>query len=669
MQGTKKRKASDMEREQLKKQMAERLREYDGQHGQGAVQEYMQEKGVPTIEVEDEKPEAAIGPEQLHEAMERLKRYMMEKSIVDERIVENEQWWRLRHWDFIRMREGKKERELMEPASAWLFNSIANKHADAMDNYPACAVLPREANDKESARTLTSILPMTLERCQYESTYDRNWWYKLKNGLSVTGVFWSPSLENGVGDIEIRKVDVLKLFADMNVENIQDSEHLYCVDVMTVQQLKDRWGDKVKDYTGGSEVTVREFHKQGPSQEQDDRVMVVDWYYKKQNTMGKRVLHFCKFVGDIVLAATENPPEEEGAPDLRECGLYDHGRYPFVVDGLFPVEGSWASFGYVDVMRDPQKYIDKLDSLILRNAEQCGKKRYFMSADTGVNKEQFADWTQDIVEVEGPISETMLKEIDVSPLDKCVYESRQHKIDELKETSGNRDFSQGGTTSGVTAASAIAALQEAGSKLSRDMIKASYRAFREICELCVELYRQFYDQPRSFRTMGTHGEMDFTRFDNSKIKPMQLQDEFGQPAYRKAVFDFSIKSMRSSPFARVSQNELAKELFGMGIFNPEMADQALMLLDLMDFEGVEQLKEKISENGTIYDQMKQQIAMLTQQLALLTGAAAGGQMAPQGGAQPRMAAPDNHDPMTRAVQGRQGTTATTARERAQRVSG
>ena len=74
----------------------------------------------------------------------------------------------------------------------------------------------------------------------------------------------------------------------------------------------------------------------------------------------------------------------------------------------------------------------------------------------------------------GNVDTTRLRQIDPPQLSNYVIEMRNAKIEELKETSGNRDFSQGSTTSGVTAASAIAALQEAGSKLSRDMIKGSY---------------------------------------------------------------------------------------------------------------------------------------------------------------------------------------------------
>ena len=100
-----------------------------------------------------------------------------------------------------------------EPASAWLFNSIANKHADAMDNYPEPVILPREYNDKDEAKALSSILPVILERNDFEKTYSDAWWYKLKTGTACYGVFWNNRLEKGKGDSDIKQIASLELQA------------------------------------------------------------------------------------------------------------------------------------------------------------------------------------------------------------------------------------------------------------------------------------------------------------------------------------------------------------------------------------------------------------------------------------------------------------------------
>ena len=110
-----------------------------------------------------------------------------------------------------------------EPASGWLFNSVANKHADAMDNYPEPAVLPREEQDKADAEQLSKILPVILEYNDFEDTYSDSWWYKLKSGTAVYGVLWNPEKENGLGDIDVKKIDILNCFWEPGVQDIQDS--------------------------------------------------------------------------------------------------------------------------------------------------------------------------------------------------------------------------------------------------------------------------------------------------------------------------------------------------------------------------------------------------------------------------------------------------------------
>ena len=122
-----------------------------------------------------------------------------------------------------------------------------------------------------------------------------------------------------------------------------------------------------------------------------------------------------------------------------------------------------------------------------------------------------------------PIRKTVqgLGEIYVSVLDR--------KIEEMKETSGNRDVSNGGTSAGVTAASAIATMQEQSGKLSRDQLQNSYRAFRQVVYLVIELIRQNYDLPRQFRITGELGEEQFVSYDNRALRP-QMQQTFCVPA-------------------------------------------------------------------------------------------------------------------------------------------
>lgn len=254
----------------------------------------------------------------------------------------------------------------------------------------------------------------------------------------------------------------------------------------------------------------------------------------------------------------------------------------------------------------------------MKNALMAGKKRWFIKDNGGINEKEYADWSKDFIHVAGSLNDDNIKEIAVSPLDGFIVNHLQMKIDELKETSGNRDFSQGSTSGGVTAAAAIAALQESGNKLSRDMIKGSYRVHTKLVGLCIELIRQFYDETRCFRIEGPQGDTRFIEYSNAGIveQPLPAAYQGEEPASRVPIFDIKIKPQKSNPFSRAAQNELAKELYSMGFFNPAQADMALAALDLMDFEGKQKVTERVSQNGTLFQQI-QQMQQTMDKMALL----------------------------------------------------
>lgn len=531
-----------------------------------------------------------IGESEIALACEVLRDYKNAKSSLESRIVEDEQWWKLRHWETFDKNDNKDK---SRSVSAWLFNTLTNKHADAMDSFPEASVLPREKDDTQEAQKLSGILPVIMEHNNFEEIYSNNWWYKLKHGCCAYGVFWNSEKENGLGDIQIKKIDLLNIFWEPGVTDIQKSRNLFVVDLRDADILESEYPFlRGKDL--GNAIDIKQYIYDD-TVDVTNKVLVVDWYYKLRTTGGKTILHYCKFVGDNLLFASENMEE------YRECGWYDHGEYPIVLDCLFPEEGTPVGFGFVAVTKNPQMYIDRLNDAILDNALMAAKPRYFAKISAGVNEQEFLDWSRPIVHVEGDISEERLRPINVSQLPPSCINILQMKINELKETSANSDFNRGNAGGGVTAASAIAALQEAGNKVSRDMLKTTYRAYTAINYLCIELIRQFYTELRSFRISTPDGGYEFSDYSNAGLKTEKGQNNL----WRKPVFDIAVKTQKKSPYTRLAQNELAKELFRLGFFNPSNSVQALAALEIMDFEGKRAIEEKIreiSQNTTTADE-------------------------------------------------------------------
>ena len=612
--------------------------------------------------------EMPIKTEDIQKAAEILQKYKEGKTYVDQKATDNQEWWRLRHWAQMQ-RENQVAVNDDKPTSAWLFNSIINKHADIMDNFPKLNVLPREQDDTQEAEMLSKIIPVIHERNNEESVYSQAGYDLIIDGGAITGVFWDSSANNGMGDIIKKNVDVHNLFWEPGISDIQDSQNLFNVALEDVDVLKEMYPQYAADIGPGDSGTIAKY-LHDDNIDTSNKCEVVDWYYKKtvmvptvvdpesgqvMMTAPKEVLHYVKFVNETILYASENVPE------YAHVGYYDHGKYPYVIRRLFPVKDTPWGFGYVDIMKSPQKYIDALDQAILKVAIMASNPRWFTKKSAEMNLDDFADWSKTFVEVSGSGElDKAIKRIEVDMIDGAVITHLMNKIEELKETSGNRDFSQGSTASGVTAASAIAALQEAGGKLARDVNKTMYRGTQEEGQLEVELIRQFYDEPRSFRIDDDQGGFAFATYPD----PMMGKSE------RSAVFDIKTSAEKQSPFSRAAQNETAKEMYNMGMFNPDMAEQALACLDMMEFEGKDKVKENVQNNSIMMQQFQQmqQIIMQLDQMMPGYGIAAQAGLADPMAAQPMPAGGAPMEPGTaeeRAARTESDTTLTAkARQRA-----
>ena len=549
--------------------------------------------------IEAQAPEvaAAIGPEQVKQFTKILHKYKAGKAQTEQRIISSENWWKLRN-----STEEQKNTNIggdggFKSVSGWLHNVIVSKHADAVEAFPEPNILPREEGDRAEAKVLSAIIPCILEQNKFEDTYSDAMWQKLKTGTGVYKVVWDSNKLNGLGDIGIEQVNLLNIYWEPGVKDIQNSRYFFHTELCDKDVLEQRYPELEGNLKGNSFVSTKFLYDDHADTE--NKVTVIEVYYHK-HVGGKLVVHYCKYVNDIVLYATENDPE------LAERGLYDHGKYPYVFDALYPVEGSPCGYGYVDICRNPQTEIDLLKTSFVKNAVVGATPRYFKRQDGGVNEEQFLDLSKPLVDVNGNLGEDSLRQIDFKPLDGIYVDVLDRTIQELRETSGNTETSTGNIQSGVTAASAIAALQEASGKGSRDSTQAAYRSYREIVEICIELIRQFYDMPRQFRILGHYGMEQFISYSNAGLQPQHQGNDFGNDmGYRLPVFDVKISAQKKNVYTKVSQNELALQFFDKGFFNPQLTDQALMCLDMMEFDGKDGIMQKVAQNGTMFQKLIQ----------------------------------------------------------------
>ena len=549
-----------------------------------------------------------IGEEQLMKFTQVLEKYKAGKVQTENRILSSENWWKLRNTT-----EEQKVSQIgsdggFTSVSGWLHNVIVSKHADAIEAFPEPNILPREEADKGEAKQLSAIVPCVLEQNNFEQTYSDAMWQKLKTGTGVYKVVWDSGKLNGLGDISVERVNLLNLYWQPGVTDIQRSRYFFHTELCDKDILEQRYPQLEGKIKGKSFVSTKFLYDDHVDTE--NKHTVIDVYYHKF-VGGKNTLQYCKYVGDQVLYATENETQPEidqltgqPKPPIALTGIYNHGKYPYVFDALYPVEGSPCGYGYVDICRNPQTVIDLLNTSFVKNAMTGAIPRYFSRSDGNVNEKEFLDLNNPLVKVSGNVDEATLRRIEHNSLDSNYIAVLDRTIQELRETSGNTETSTGNISSGVTAASAIAALQEASGKGSKDSTQTTYRAYTQIVNLCIELIRQFYDMPRQFRIVGEYGMQQYVSYTNARIQPQHQGNDFGQDmGFRLPVFDIKVSAQKKNVYTKVSQNELALQFFQHGFFNPQMTDQTLMCLEMMDFDGKDAIMQKVAQMGTMFQKL------------------------------------------------------------------
>ena len=525
--------------------------------------------------------EGSVKKEFISEALKMLDVYMSQKEEVVERVKDNISIYRQ---EYATMHDKKKNKTV--PKTGFILSAVENKQADFVDNYPAPNFLAREPEDEETAKKLSQVVPAVLELCDFRKTYKKHVRQKIKKGTGIYGVFYNDSRE----EIEICELDFMSVYCDMNVSDVQESRFLFIVKYIPNHILCELYpkarelftGDSQEDgYSGGKETKTHY-----------ERSKIIDCYYKKN---GK--LHLMKFCGDSVIEASED------IADMQN-GVYADGEFPVVFDVMYPDDDGPFGFGTIDIIKNPQEYIDRLDGVILKNCFMSGNPKKAVKMGAGVNINDLLDAEKEVIEVKS-LDENTFKDIGADPLPAHVANHRAAKITELKEVAGNRDFQQGGTSNGVTSGTALTVLQEAGDKLSRSQIDDSYDAYKGMIKMTISRMREFYTEEKVYRITNEMGENEHIKFSGSelmRIAPEKDAMGFESRTKEKDIeFDISVVPQRQNVYKRETNNQTVTQLYQLGFFNPENAEMALMALKAMNFDGRDSIMASITEAKQVRD--------------------------------------------------------------------
>jgi hypothetical protein len=511
------------------------------------------------------------------------------------RLEQNDRFYLGQHWDDMQVTDS----ELAKPMTPVINSTVENLKADLADNFPQAIVQPEAPEDQVIADIVGALIRQNHDSSNYRREYMMYVHDILVGGYGVQEVGYDATANRNIGAAFIRYVNSHNILFDPQVTDFQLGRGVFKIMPQTLTYLESRYPDYAGKFAQDT-FSLKEDNEL--TYDQTKSILMIEFWFKEwieEGDTGHWAVHMAQMAGRQLLAdSREEKPE----------GYFSMGEYPFIITPLFRRKNSCLGYGIPDLFGDTQKYSDKLDQIVLKNAALSAHNKLLNGKGSGFDTWDLQDWSKDVHEGNDPSLVTWMQ---TPPLPNYIIAESGAMRQTIKEESGANDFSRGNTASGVTAASAIAALQEMSSKRSRMIAMAIWEDYKTCVRYEIEFEREFNVLPREV-LLTVNGQQVTATFESAI---MERQSAFGNGEI-PIEFMISIKVERENKFTTTAHNELVLQMVQLGVLTPAQA------LELMVFEGKEQMLSRTVQQGPSPEELammqaQEQQAALDQQIANL----------------------------------------------------
>ena len=393
------------------------------------------------------------------------------------------------------------ERSGTAPAGNTLGSCVDNAIADQIDNLPEAQLLPEREETARSAEEMSDVVSYVLYHAGWPGKYQTIMEDAVVTGTGVAEVFWDAEAEDGEGMVGVLAWHPEDFYPDPAVENLQDGRACFKVTHTTVDWVEAHY-PHARGYVGEDRSLPWQEGLGEDAPQDDARTTLIEFWYKRYDANSRSTsVHMAQMAGGALLYSTELG---FGGADRAAYadGVYAHGQYPFT---LYKFRHVWRrpfGTGLIHDYRETQGAIDRYTKYIDDNARQSSIQRHFIRRGSGINAEDVADMRKTIIEWEGSDIREVLQTVQAQPLSGQVYEMMTYLADSMKQDCGQNQFTRGEAGLGVTAASAIEALQNAGNKITRWHTEIFKDAFREMVEQIIWVLSEYLEPGRTLRIVG-----------------------------------------------------------------------------------------------------------------------------------------------------------------------
>lgn len=490
-----------------------------------------------------------------------------------------------------------------------LKSTINNCVADQMENMPMARLIaetPQHEHDAEDLQDAVNYVLYTVNN--YEKLHRRRSEDLFCTGTAVTQVGWDATLNHGKGDVAVLVWPVESFLWDPQAEDIQDARAIIKVAWRPMSWFRQHYPDKAA-YIRSEDSATRHDIGIPPSQQNknasdEERAMMLEYWYRRfDHSRDQYTISVAYCAGGALLEHQEN--------------VYLHGMYPFVLDVHSPVQGSPVGDGLVSELVNMMRYINRYHHYVDTNLRMASKNRMLTRRNSGIDKEQLADWSVDMIEGDSIVQGEDWGWLQHAPFPQTVLNQMQLLESEMKQDSGMNQFSRGESAGGIVSGKAIVALQEAGGKISGLRTDTLNNGFRLMVEQVLWLMAQYYDRDRMVLITGR--DLDKGEQRVKQVTPEKLFGKLGKGAVQPPPYIVQIEINRRNPARVDAMNEMYMQAYTMAA-QAQQYFPLSSLFRLLNIEGKDRLLPIVEENEERMDQMRQlqeQMAQMQEQMDVL----------------------------------------------------
>lgn len=375
-----------------------------------------------------------------------------------------------------------------------LRSTLVSCVADQCDNMPEAIISPETIAEQDLAEGLTDIVGYVFEVNKKERMHRDRVEDCFITGTSVVQQVWDEDARYGKGEIAMFVVPVENMEWDSQAPDIQSGRALF----------KKEWHPKRyydEHYPDVAEFVVEDEYVPADGtlgDAADPSIMMLEYWYRRYNAKKKRYeVHVAHLAGHALLYSSEK---------AHPNGLYDHGLYPFTFDVFTRVPGKPYGNGMLMEFAEMQRAVNRYAKYIDENARASAKMRLLVAESSGISEADLANWNKQIIHGE-VINENAVRWFQSSPLSPLVSGQMSGFMDMIKLDSGQNQFNRGEGGLGVTAGTAIQALQEAGGKTQRFRTGVFKFGTEDQVLQILWLIKQFYKEDRVVTIVGRDGNL------------------------------------------------------------------------------------------------------------------------------------------------------------------